>query len=101
MVSLGIKTTFQDSLINHVQSSWQSDLSEPEMRDFIEYLISHQLIPASTLKIYTVLAEFERIVMRHPEKNKSECVVLLNNQLNLNTSTIWNILKDHKGKFNF
>lgn len=96
-----IRDSFKDSVSKRFKEIEKSEMTETEIKAFVNYLIEHKIIPNVAIKIYTILAEFEKVISIHPEKNKSECVALLNAKLNLNTSTIWNILKDHKGKFNF
>lgn len=92
---------FKDSLVKQFLLTSQSEMTESQINRFIDYLLEYKVIPEVNMKIYSVFAEFEKIVSLHPDKNKSECVTLLTTRLNLNTNTIWNILKDHKGKFTF
>lgn len=96
-----IKDSFKASLAGQFISLSQSQLTNTEIDNFIEYLIQHNIIPPATMKIYSVLAEFEKIAQIHPEKNKSQLVELLTAKFNLDKNTVSNLLKDHKSKYHF
>ena len=68
------------------------------LNSFITYLIDHRLIEESTIKRYTVLQEFTKIIGE--ARHKTEAVNILSQRFNISERTIWNIMKDHKGRFN-
>lgn len=68
------------------------------LNSFITYLIDHRLIEESTIKRYTILEEFAKIIGE--AKHKTEAVETLSQRFNISKRTIWNIMKDHKGRFN-
>ena len=101
MTQLVIKNCFKHSVNEQFRQNDFSQLSDNDIQDFVKYLIECKVIPNVTVKIYTVLAEFEKLSEVHPDKNKSECVAVISEKLGLDKHIIWNILKDHKGKYNF
>lgn len=64
---------------------------------FITYLIDHRIIETSTIKRYTILKEYSKIIDN--SKHKTEAVNTLSERFNISERTVWNIIKDHKDRF--
>ncbi len=90
--------TFEQSL----KKSWDQYRTTHNLEDssseFIAFLIDRQFIKTTTIRRYAILKEFQS---NYSDKklNKSKVVQLLSDKYLISSRSIWNILREHKGKF--
>lgn len=70
---------------------------EETLNSFITYLIDHRVIESVTIKRYTIIEEFSNIIV--DSKRKTDAVNILSDRFNISERTVWNIIKDHKDRF--
>lgn len=72
----------------------------PGMHNFVEYLLSHNLLAEDTVRHYVILQEYEQKRKEEAYPTKTQTVNALADFYGLHPNSVWNILKDHKEKFN-
>lgn len=65
----------------------------------LEYMLSKRLLKRSDIHHYVVLHEYRRLRQLHTYKNKTQTIRAIAHTYELHENTVWNILKDHKHKF--
>jgi len=70
---------------------------EDSLSTFITYLIDHRIIESTTIKRYTILEEYEKII--NNSKHKTEAVNTLSERFNISERSVWSIIKDHRDRF--
>ena len=96
-----IKGVFIRHLLANYQNYCMQTRMIPDMTSFLDYLMNHNLISATSIRHYVLLEEYNRWQQSHKYKNKTEVVQALALAYHLHETSVWNILKDHKEKFSY
>lgn len=66
--------------------------------DLLNYLSQHQFIPTKEMKRYVILELFDQL---YPENDchTTHTVLDIANKMQIGTTTIWTVLKDHKNRY--
>ena len=71
----------------------------PNPANLLDYIIQHNLITEETIRHYVILCEYESLMSLRKYKNKTTTIKAISTRLSVHENTIWNVLKDHKNKF--
>ncbi|RMG69654.1 MAG: hypothetical protein D6722_09845 [Bacteroidetes bacterium] len=71
----------------------------PDTAHLLSYLIEQGVIYEEAMRHYVILYGYDSLRRSHTYKNKTQTIRALAAQLHLHENTIWNVLKDHRGKF--
>lgn len=92
-----------ESFISHVFSNYSRHCTDkqlqPNTANFLDYLMTQNLIYEDAVRHYVILEEFEQMMEMRKFKNKTQTVKSLARSFNLHENTIWHILKTHHDKF--
>jgi len=86
-------------LIKNFQAYCTEKRLRPNISNLLNFLLQHQLFDADTIRHYVVLNEFEAWTKSSHFSNKTQTIRQIAVRYSLHENTIWNILKDHKHKF--
>lgn len=93
-----IHTSMHESFIFHVFSQYQQYCVEksiqPNTANFLDFLMSSNLISGSRISHYTIHQEFRAWSRQGKGKNKTQRVNSIAEQYGMHPNTVWNILKD-------
>lgn len=93
----------REAFIAHIFSNYQRHCSglgiAPNTASFLDFLLRHQLIVPKEIHHYTILKEYQAWRDQETHRNKTETIRALAAAYGLHENTIWNVLKDHDGKF--
>ncbi len=96
MVKNTIRKQLLDQFQKHLETNYADycdrQSNEQDISGLVTYLIDQELIPASTLKRYTILKEFQKVYSTQ-KHNKTQTVSLLAERFNLSERTVWSMLK--------
>lgn len=90
---------FIDYLIQDLQELKGVNLSTNKLRKVIIFLINSGLISTTTIRHFTVIREYEKMVDQGTFRNKTLLIRAMARRFDTHENTIWNILKDHKLKY--
>ena len=93
----------KEAFIAHVFSNFQRYCATkgltPSTASLLEYLLAGNLIPTTSVHHYTILNEYKAWSAAGKYRNKTETIRALATAYGLHENTVWNVLKDHEGKF--
>ncbi len=95
--------SMREAFIAHIFSDFQKYCSSrsltPNTANFLDFLLGRNLIVMAEIHHYSILQEFYAWTAQGTYRNKTETIRALSAAYGLHESTIWNVLKDHAGKF--
>lgn len=95
--------SMHEAFIAHLFSDFQRHCSRrelvPNTANFLDFLMGRKLIASKDIHHYSILHEFQAWAKQGKYRNKTETIRALATAYGLHESTIWNVLKDHAGKF--
>lgn len=71
----------------------------PNISNLMNFLLRHKLFNLDTIRHYVVLNDYEAWLESPHYANKTQTIKAIAERYGLHENTIWNILKDHKNKF--
>ncbi len=93
----------KEAFIAHVFSNFQRYCAgkglAPSTSSLLDYLLAGNLIPMASMHHYTILNEYKAWSAAGKYRNKTETIRALAKTYGLHENTVWNVLKDHEGKF--
>lgn len=94
-----LQDLFIDHVITDFQRSGVNNIPAGRLRKMIVFLIHSQLISTKTIRHFTIIREYEKMVEQGKFRNKTLLIRVMARQLDTHENTIWNILKDHQVKY--
>lgn len=95
--------TIHEAFIAHIFSDFQKYCSMRAMRPntatFLDFLVTRNLIVQKEIHHYSIIQEYQAWTALQKYRNKTETIRALAHTYGLHESTVWNVLKDHGGKF--
>lgn len=94
---------YQDLFVTYLIQEFRDlgirNVPDQKLRRIAVFLIQSQLISTKTIRHFTIIREYEKMVGQGKFRNKTLLIRALARKLATHENTIWNILKDHRMKY--
>lgn len=86
--------SFSNAILNKFDQYCIEQNINPNLENFLTYLVDRGLIPSGTIQNYTVVEAFVHMSNLNGT-NKTKLVESLANRFNITSRTVWNILRKY------
>lgn len=94
---------YQDLFVTYLVQEFRDlgirNVPDQKLRRIALFLIQSQLISTKTIRHFTIIREYEKMAEQGKFRNKTLLIRAMARKLGTHENTIWNILKDHKVKY--
>lgn len=83
---------------NRLLKNYSEKYPNATKQGLLDYLYQHRFIPTKEMKRYVILELFDELYQEN-NCHTTHTVMDISNRMQIGTTTIWTVLKDHKNRY--